>query len=350
MSTIKNTFEQTLKAWEADPTNGDKLMNLANAVATSVLRKVADPQRMTGADGDKTRAAQNSADKSKARAAKNDPGKLMRELSAAMARDLRHLDNLRGSEAESVPVDYVLSDGADLAQTAALALWEAYESTPDHAPGWVERTYTIRAIRQRVFTIQGEDKALFVDKETTPIQEAYRATRRAIEDARAVTVDPSSPFVYVEDTREDVETGEAVEVYTRCPRFTDLGGYETDANGAETVYTAGAHDLRNYAALRASLDLNARQAAVLRMREQGASLAEIAQALKIQPAHVTRTVQQIRAKASKAWGVDASARDLAALRAAFIPTPTDPPADPADLMDAHDLRAAHLAAVRARTA
>lgn len=286
-NTTMTNFEKTLRAYEHDPMNGECLQALARAVASSVVKKVKDPQ---------AKAAQNRETVSNSGCSPT-----IAALRAGLYADIHHLDAMSGEEADSLPTDYTISDGYDLVQEAALAIWEytTTRATDWSKDGWMEDCYTIRAVKRHVLTIHDRERVDWEDRETTPIQEAYKATRRAIDKSRAVRVDPKCKTVYVEDLAHDSETDALETIYIRAGRYADIGGYETDFNGKETVYTGDLQTIQDRETILAELDLNPRQKAVLEMREQGLGYAAIAKRLNIPEGNVCRTFRQIQARAVK---------------------------------------------------
>lgn len=293
--TVKREFEQAMNA------GGDysaPLFDLATAVAYSVLNKCLDPQRKTApardavSDNGQTPAladmkrgiffdrltldnTRKAADKA-TRIAYNDAGDLVTETAdkaAAVA--------LAGLVGET------LSDGIDLVQTAALAI---LEQAADHATGaeWLDKPYSVRRLSRRVY-IRLDDSAAYRDETTTPIQEVYKAVRRAVQESRAVQTDPRNGYTYIDGlTPDGLDT-----VYFRLGKYADLGGYNCDGN-----YTTGAQTVEDAAALVERMGLTDRQAQILRLRMQGKGYKAIATYLGVTQRAVAKTVAQIQSKAA----------------------------------------------------
>lgn len=311
---LKRTFE---KAYSADPAaSGDALTALATAVAHSVVGKLIDPQRKTAAE----------------RQAVSDSGlnPAMVALRRGIAADRATLDNTRrnmdaataivynadgdavrtvvdadAERAAAALVGQCLTDGVDLIQTAALALWEQAQERAAGA-GWLDVPYTVRRLSRRVY-IQADASAAYADMETTPIQEAYRAVRRAVQDSRAVQTDPRNGYMYIEElTADGLDT-----IYVRLGRYADMGGYAVNGNlsdmdGAPAGYwtgdglcTADSETAKDAAALLAALNLTAKQARVLKYRMQGYGYKAIATACGVTQRAIAKTVEQIQRRAGE---------------------------------------------------
>lgn len=294
--TVKRNFET---AYAAGGDYTAALLDLSQAVAYSTLNKCIDPQRKTATDRDSVSDNghnpallevkrgiyfdRTTLDNTAAAAAKatrnsyNGEGDVVTEIADHAAYDA--LVSLMGE---------TLSDGIDLVNTAALAL---LEQAADHAAaiGWLDAPYTTRRLSKKVY-IRASDSAAYADIETTPIQEAYRAVRRAIQNSRAIQTDPRNGYSYIEDiTPDGLDT-----IYFRLQKYADLGGYNVDGN-----YTADRQTMDDYNALIERLELSDRQAQVLRLRMQGRGYKAIGTYLGIDPANVKRTMKQVQAKAEK---------------------------------------------------
>lgn len=292
--TVKRDFEQALNA------GGDysvPLFDLATAVAYSVLNRCLDPQRKTApardavSDNGQTPAlvdmkrgiffdcltldnTRKAADKA-TRIAYNDAGDLVTETADKTA-----------AAALAGLIDETLSDGIDLVQTAALAI---LEQAADHATGaeWLDKPYSVRRLSRRVY-IRLDDSAAYRDEQTTPIQEAYKAVRRAVQESRAVRTDPRNGYTYIDGlTADGLDT-----VYYRMNKYADLGGYDSTGH-----YTADRQTVTDYAATVERLGLTDRQAQVLQLRMQGKGYKAVATYLGVTQRAVAKTVEQIRKKA-----------------------------------------------------
>lgn len=278
-----------------------ELMELAQAVAYSVVNKCLDPQRKTATEHvsisdngfnpalnamrrgikldldllDKARNAINAA----SRISYNGDGDATTETV-----------NKAADEAAAALMAQTLSDGIDLVQAAALAIWE---QTAEHAtaPGWLDMPYTFRKLSKRVL-IKDSDSAAYKDIETTPIQEVYKAVRRAIQSSRAVQTDPANMYSYIEDYATDDINGLEI-IYRRLGKCADMGGY--DCNGNYTTDRQTATDIKR---MIEEMQLTARQAQILKMRMQGIEISEIAIRLKVNRKSIYQVMYAMQDKAA----------------------------------------------------
>lgn len=305
MDTNTNTkttaFENIKRNYETAIARGNdsthELMALATAVAYSVVNKCIDPQRKNAMQRD---IASNSG---------YNPA--MVELKRGIASDIALLKNTQRAASNATALSYnsdgdlmtvvtdkdaadalvnlmsnTLSDGIDIVQTAALAILEQAAKHADRE-NWLDKKYTIHRLSRRVY-IRAEDSAAYKDVVTTPIQEVYRAVRRAIQDSRAVQTDPRNGYSYIEDiTPDGLES-----IYRRIGKYIDMGGYDCNGN-----YTTDRQAAADYETLIASLNLTDRQAQVLRLRMQGKGYQAIATYLGVCQNAIVKTVKQIQKKA-----------------------------------------------------
>lgn len=303
-TTKRNTFEDAKRAYENALASGAdttaELTTLATAIAYSVLNKCIDPQRKTARNRDTVSdSGQNPA---------------LIQVKMGIAADLATLDNIRRNANSATRVTYnadgdtitevtdknaatalatligeTLTDGIDLVQTAALAL---IEQAAEHANGdeWLDTPYTVRRLSKRVY-IQRADSAAYKDVTTTPIQEVYRAVRKAVQDSRAMQIDPRNGYAYIEDlTADGLET-----IYYRLQKWVDLGGYGCNGN-----YTADRQTVADYETIVTQLELTDRQAQILHLRMQGKGYKAIATYLGVTQRAIAKTVAQIQTKATMA--------------------------------------------------
>lgn len=298
----RNTFADAMRNFERAYAAGDygvELMELANAIAYSVLGKVLDPQRKTaperenvsnsgfnpalvsvrrGLTGD-LHALANIAynDGIAAHLAYNDNGDLVEIVDDADA--MNAIASLAGER---------LSDGIDLRQTAALALMEAARDY-GAVEGWLESSITVHRLKRKVL-IKETDTAAYEDVESTPISEVYREVRRAIMASRAMATDPRNGYSYIEEMTEDgLDT-----VYIRMGKYADIGGY--NCNG---LYTVGRAELDQYNAILDALNLTDRQRQIIGLRMRGYGKKAIGTYIGIDPNNVGRTLTQVQKKCEK---------------------------------------------------
>lgn len=183
-------------------------------------------------------------------------------------------------------IQKALSDGIDLVQEGICAILEQAQTHADGI-GWLERPYTVRRLSKRVY-IQSADSRQYREVETTPIQEVYRAIRKAIENSRAMQTDPRNGYTYIEDIggTDGLETA-----YIRLDKYADLGGYNCNGN-----YTADTESAESYHSILAKLNLTERQATIIKLRMRGYGQKSIGTYLGIPHQNVLRTMKQVQKK------------------------------------------------------
>lgn len=321
-----NAFEQAKRDFETAYTSGGDyspaLLTLSTAIAHSVVRKCLDPQRKTAAEHDTV--------------SDNGQNPAMVELKRGIVFDRRTLDNTAANanaathtiynengdavtetadkDAEKAVKDLIrktLSDGIDLVQTAACALLEQAAEHATVSAGWLDRPYTVTRLSRRVY-IRLSDSAAYRDDTTAPIQEVYRAVRRAVQESRAVQTDPRNGYTYIESlTSDGLDT-----IYFRMQKYADIGGYacngydENSLPGAPAGYgkkevtsrhignyTADMQTATDYNDIIIKLNLTAQQREVLELRMKGNGYKAIASYLGVTQRAIAKTVEQIQKKA-----------------------------------------------------
>lgn len=295
------TFENAKRTFETAYASGTDytaaLYDLATAVAYSVVNKCIDPQRKAAATRE---AVSNSGCNPAMVELKNGISKDRRTLAntsycaAVATRSAFNADGDRVTEiadkdaaaALSKLTAETLTDGIDLVHTAAVAI---LEQAAEHAtaPQWLDSVYTVRRLSKKVY-IQHADSAAYKDTDTTPIQEVYKAVRKAIQDSRATATDPRNGYSYIEElTADGLDT-----IYYRLGKYTDLGGYNADGQ-----YTTDGQSVADYETIAASLNLTDRQAQVLALRMQGKGHKAIATYLGVTQRAIAKTFEQVQKKA-----------------------------------------------------
>lgn len=286
---------------------GKTLQDLATAVAYSVLKKVADPQRKTG----KAAPVKTYATAPNGETNGNDGTRYIQALRRGIAGDRSKLDSIDYAASRAWETAYnadgdlvqtfdaaamkdfdrlmqnPLSDGIDLVQTAALAIMEQ-AAAHGGAAGWLDKPYTARKLDKRV-VIRSDDSAAWKDTETTPMQEIYRAVRALIQRNKAVSIDPANMYTYVETETDGEQT------YRRLPRLYDLGAYGADST---ELYTVDSETVTEFDALVARMNLTDRQAQILRLRMQGYGYKAIATAMGVSKTTITRTLDRMKQTAA----------------------------------------------------
>lgn len=306
-------YEQTA-ATGAD--NAAALLDLAQAVALSVVAKCIDPQKKAAVE---RQTVSNGG---------HNPALI--DIRRGIMADRANLDNLTAAHnaayalrfnadgecitevvdqaAEKAAAELqesTLSDGLDLVNVAVVAILEQTEAHATAAAGWMEKPYTARRLSRRVL-IRADDSAKWEEVQTTPISEVYRAVRREVQNSRAMQTDPRNGYSYIEDIAADPDSTATETIYRRLHKWADLGGYTMtghyDEHGNASrggQYTTTAAAVADYDSVLKALNLSTRQAAVLRLRMAGYGYQSIATYMGIDDANVCRTMRQIRAKCEK---------------------------------------------------
>lgn len=197
-----------------------------------------------------------------------------------------------------------LGDGMDLVQDVALALLEEQAAGHTTSENWLDTPYTIRKLDKRVL-IKDTDSAAYHDEQVTPSQAAFRIVRQAIQESRAMQVDPRNGYTYLSELTEDgLDT-----VYRRLGKYSDLSGYAcngqlSDVAGApagwysgDGLCTADTETADDMAELVARLELTDRQATILKYRMQGYGIKAIATRLGVSYQAIAKTLDGIGKKA-----------------------------------------------------
>lgn len=303
-ATTRKDFETLKRDFETAMNSGKdytpELLELSTAIAAACLNKCIDPQR------------KNAAERDTVSDSGHNPALL--NLKWGLFHDLYLLENTRTAADKATRTHYnadgdmvtetadpaalaafgeligeTLSDGLDLVNTAAAELIEQAAEHADPAAAWLDTPYTVRRLARKVY-IKSEDSAAYRDEETTPIQEVYKAVRRAIQSSRAMQTDPRNGYTYIEDTTADgLDT-----IYHRLQKWADLGGYDRDGH-----YTADPVTVDTYEKTLAALNLSDRQLTVINLRMRGYGKKAIGTYLGIDPNNVGRVLRQVQAKAEK---------------------------------------------------
>lgn len=293
--TLKRNYETALASGKD---SGGELMELATAVAYSVINKCIDPQRKAAAN------RETVCDKG------YNPA--MVQLKQGIAADIDLLEKMRYASENATKTEYnangeqvitiadkdaynalstltseSFTDGLDLVNTAALAI---LEQAAEHASSekWLDTPYNVRRLAKKVY-IKTTDSAAYRDEQTTPMQETYRAVRRQIMNSRAVQTDPRNGYTYIEDYTQDGLD----EIYIRMGKYVDIGGYDSNGN-----YTAGIESARTYESILEKLNLTARQATIIHLRMQGYGYKAIATYLGVTHSAIHSQLKRIAERAA----------------------------------------------------
>ena len=297
------TFLDVVHAYNADPTSAKTLTDLATATTYSVLKKVInttqnptlkviradlarglnDLDRLDYANNNATHIAYN---------ADGDP--VVEVVDPALV------------EAAAKMVNENLGDGLDLVNEAVVAILEQTNAQRERDPDMptdLERPFTVRRLKRKVWIKVEESVNGWETVETTPIREVYKAVRRAIDASRAMQTDPRNGYTYLEDLAIDSESGDSATIYRRLPKYADMGGRVCDFNGKETVATsASAADVEDLDRLVEKMKLTDREAEILRFRMCGYSVVAAATRMGVSPNAYRGALNRLKAKA-KAIGL-----------------------------------------------
>lgn len=193
-------------------------------------------------------------------------------------------------------------DGLDLVNDAIVCILAETEKAKDRnggtlPPAFMEQSYTIRRLNRKVWIKTSESVNGWETTTTTAIQETYKAVRRAIDQSRAIQTDPRNGYTYIADISTDPESGIGETIYRRFGKYADIGGTVTDINGKETAYTADEQTAHDLDTLIESMNLTAKQAKVLALRQSGYGYKAIATYLGVTQRAVAKTVEAIQVKA-----------------------------------------------------
>lgn len=291
-ATLANTTITTVQ----DPRKeySDALTDLATAIAYSVLKKCIDTgynETLVTIRYELTRDRQTQVNlahcsEHSTRLTYNEDGDMIQET---IDSDCRKALTALASQS--------WGDGLDLVNTAIVAILEEVEKqTVRGEKVDLEKPYTVRRLKKKVWIKSADSVNGWETVETTPIREIYKAVRRAIDTSRAAATDPRNGYSYLEELATDPESGEETTIYRRLTKYADLGGYATDYNGACTLYSVDGETVADSETLVSALNLTKRQAQALKLRESGYGYKAIATYLGIRPDSVRDIFKAIQKK------------------------------------------------------
>lgn len=198
-------------------------------------------------------------------------------------------------------VGETLGDGSDLVSIATVSILEEAAKATERNGGtlplvWIEKPYTKRQLRKKVYIQSVDSVNGWTDETTTPIQEVYRAVRRYVESNRSVK-SASFEYLYIDELLHDDESDTTDTVYRRMSKYSDLGAMLTDFNGKDMYYTPNRSDVDTTDDIIEKLNLTDKQARILRLRQAGYGYKAIATYIGVTQRAVAKTVQAIQAKA-----------------------------------------------------
>ncbi len=200
-----------------------------------------------------------------------------------------------------------LSDGYDLVNDAVVAILsetqKAVERDGALTVGFMEKPYTIRRLKKKVYIRVNDSVNGWETTETTPIQEVYKAVRRCVQNNRAIQI-ASNKYVYLDDIATDSETGETATIYQRLPKYSclaceviDISELPHGQSVKTTAVTTDRQTVNDMEKLIASLNLTARQALILKYRLCGYGYKAISTSMGVTHNAIINTLHKIQAKA-----------------------------------------------------
>lgn len=225
------------------------LLNLATAVAYSVINKCIDPSRK------KENPSLNSGCSPVMMQLKRDIYTAVQNINAIKyaTENATAIVEDKNGNAKTVVLDSSLyegltkqlnktiPDGYDLVQDAIVSILAETEKAVDRGDldrPFLEEKYTVRRLKKKVYIRKADSVNGYETVETAPITEIYKSVRRAIDNSRAVQTDPKSGYCYIEDFIKDGETDRIDRIFYRSAKYADIGSYAFDFNGRPTHYTA----------------------------------------------------------------------------------------------------------------
>ena len=161
----------------------------------------------------------------------------------------------------------------------------------------LETPYTQRVLKKKVYIQNANSVDGWTDETTTPIQQVFKAIRREIQQSQSVKV-PQNGYSYIPSIITDTATDNTAEIYTRLPKYINIGSSVENINGKETAYTVSDTDFAEYENIIANLNLTARQTQILLLRLAGYGYKAIATYFGITQRAVAKSVHFIQQKAT----------------------------------------------------
>lgn len=185
-----------------------------------------------------------------------------------------------------------------LVNTAVVAILEEYSKQAERNEKInLEAKYEKRVLNKKIY-IQEDPDDCYKTITTTPIQEVYKAIRREIDNSGSVKTDTNG-YSYTSMSVHDDVSGLDEIVYKRYGKYADIGGYVTDFNGSQTVYTAQEEVAESIESWLEKLNLTARQAQIVNYRLQGYGYKAIGTKLGVRADNIRNAMKAIQAKACK---------------------------------------------------
>lgn len=296
----RNTFADLIATYNADPRNADTLQALATACAYSVLKKCIDTSGNTVLVKARQSIAHDTATQRRTTYANANAYETTYNADGDPVRKVKDKD-LSAAFNDLCAETY--GDGYDLVQDAIVAILDETAKQADRDPDQITdlaRPYTVRRLKRKVWIKTAESVNGWETVTTTPIQEVYKAVRRAIQASRAVQTDPRNGYTYIDDISNDPESDADAVIYRRFGKYADIGGYIADINGKETAYTADETTAADLDMLIESLNLSKQQANIIALRLSGYGYKAIATRYGVRPDNIRNQLKRIQAKAAAA--------------------------------------------------
>lgn len=208
----------------------------------------------------------------------------------------RNIKNSELNKASTTLINYSLGDGIDLINTAIQTILSETAKTQDINAEFMEKPYTVRRLKRKVYIKDIDSLGGYETTDTTAIQEVYKAIRRDIENMRAVQI-ASNKYTYIDDTFKDTETDTETAVYRRLPKYSGLAYETTDINGKITAITADIETATATDNIITQLNLTAKQAKILQLRQSGHGNKAIATYLGVSLSTVKEQIRALQKKA-----------------------------------------------------
>lgn len=273
----------------------DALTELATAISYSVLKKCIDTgynstlvairHELTSAKA--TLANTSHCNDNATHLTYNEEGDMIEEVI-----------NKDSKNALTTLASATIGDGYDLVNTAIVSILEEVQKQIERGESIdLERPYTVRRLKKKVWIKSADSVNGWETVETSPIREVYKAVRRYINQTGALHTDAKNGYSYLEDISHDNESGESEVIYRRLSKFADLGGHSCDYNGAMTFYTVDIETVDEYESMIAKLNLTKKQAQIIKLREAGYNSTAIGTYLGVKPQTIDTTLNRIAEKA-----------------------------------------------------
>lgn len=281
------------------------LTELATACTFSVLKKLCN---VGGTVTETTKSTTDTA-------------KTIRQLRQSLAKDLHDLNRLAYASNNATALEYnqdgdlqsvvkdkdlqnaltalcadTFGDGIDLMHTAVTTILTETAKATDLTADFMETPYNVRRLKRKVYIKDANSLGGYETTQTTAIQEVYKAIRRDIESNRTMQI-ASNKYTYLESIATDTESDTETAIYRRLPKYSGLAYETTDYNGKITAITADTETVDTTDRILEKLNLTAKQAKILELRQSGYGYKAIATYLGVTHNAVINTIKKVQKKA-----------------------------------------------------